>query len=290
MRFLLLLSAIVFAPLLYAAPLDTPAGVTAHRDLPYVTNGHERQRLDLYVPESGEKLPLVVWIHGGGWESGDKAQCLTLPLTTKGFAAASIGYRLSQHAVFPAQIEDCKAAIRWLRAHAAEYRLDPDRIGAFGISAGGHLVALLGTSGDVKDFDVGEHLNVSSRIQAACDMCGPTDLFRFHERPSAIKRDAKGSLFERLFGGPVLERIELAKRFNPITWISKDDPPFLIIHGDKDPLVPLSQSEFLAHGLRSAGLPVEMHIEKGGGHVFFNDTVNGKIAALFERTLKASSK
>jgi acetyl esterase/lipase len=122
---------------------------------------------------------------------------------------------LSQHAVFPAQIEDCKAAIRWLRVHAAEYRIDADRIGAFGISAGGHLVALMGTSGDVKDFDVGENLQVSSSVQAVCDMCGPTDLLRFREKPSVIQLDAKGSLIQRLFGGALQERLDAVRRFNP---------------------------------------------------------------------------
>jgi len=284
----LLLSALLFSQALQAQLLPVPPAVTAHRDLAYVTGGHERQKLDLYVPDQGDKLPLVVWVHGGGWESGDKSQCLTLPLTAQGFAAASIGYRLSQHAVFPAQIEDCKAAVRWLRRHAAEYRIDPDRIGAFGISAGGHLVALMGTSGDVKDFDVGENLQVSSRVQAVCDMCGPTDLLRFREKPSTIQLDAKGSLIQRLFGGAIQERLDVVKRFNPITWISKDDPPFLILHGDADPLVPLSQSQLLADALRAQGLPVEMHIEKGGGHVFFSSVVNAKIASLFDRTLKAA--
>jgi acetyl esterase/lipase len=271
-----------------AAQTAVPPGVQAWRDLAYVEGGHARQRLDLYVPEQGEKLPLVVWIHGGGWEGGDKKDCLTLPLTTQGFAAASIGYRLSQHAIFPAQIEDCKAAIRWLRAHAAEYRLDPQRIGAFGISAGGHLTALLGTSGEVKEFDVGAHLDQSSRLQAAADMCGPTDLRRFTEHPSVISRDAPNSLFTRLFGGPVLEKTEQVRRFNPITWVSADDPPFLVLHGGKDTLVPYQQSELLVAALQGAGVAVDYHFEKDGGHVFLPPPVVEKIAAFFRRTLQPS--
>lgn len=137
-----------------AAP-KLPAGVKLLRDLHYVEGGHERNRLDLYLPEKVEsRLPMVVWIHGGAWLGGSKEGCPAVFLVAKGCAVASINYSLSQHAVFPAQIEDCKAAIRWLRANAAKYHLDSDHIGVWGASAGGHLVAMLGTTGNVKDFPV----------------------------------------------------------------------------------------------------------------------------------------
>src|SRR5204862_2061067 len=137
-------------------PPRVPDGVKAHRDLVYVEGGHERHKLDLYLPEKAAgPLPLLIWVHGGGWQNGSKDGCPPLRggYLERGYAVASIGYRLSQHAVFPAQIEDCKAAIRWLRAHAQEYGLDKARFGVWGSSAGGHLVALIGTSGDVKAFD-----------------------------------------------------------------------------------------------------------------------------------------
>jgi acetyl esterase/lipase len=134
-----------------ASPVPrVPQGVKTHRDLAYVVNGHERQKLDLFVPEKADgPLPLIIWIHGGGWQNGSKDGCPPLRngYTEHGYAVASINYRLSGHAVFPAQIEDCKAAIRWLRAHAEEYSLDPQRFGVWGSSAGGHLAALVGTSG-----------------------------------------------------------------------------------------------------------------------------------------------
>src|SRR5437868_4772034 len=161
---------------------QVPAGTKAHRDLEYVANGHERNKLDLFVPESADgPLPLIIWVHGGGWQAGSKDGCPPLRggHTQRGYAVASINYRLSGHAPFPAQIEDCKAAIRWLRAHAKEYNLDPKRFGVWGSSAGGHLVALLGTSGDVKEFDVGANLDQSSRVQAVCDYFGPTDFTVF---------------------------------------------------------------------------------------------------------------
>ncbi len=163
-----------------AAP-KLPAGVKVLRDLQYVEGGHERNRLDLYLPEKAEgRLPLVVWIHGGAWWAGSKDGCPAVPLTAKGYAVASINYRLSQHAVFPAQIEDCKAAIRWLRANAAKYHLDADHIGVWGASAGGHLVAMLGTTGNVKELEgKGGNLDQSSRVQCVVDWFGPSDLARW---------------------------------------------------------------------------------------------------------------
>src|SRR5205085_165270 len=150
----------------------------------------ERNRLDLYLPEKAQgRLPVVVWIHGGAWRAGSKDHCPAVPLTAKGFAVASINYRFSQHAVFPAQIEDCKAAIRWLRANADKYHLDPDHIGAWGASAGGHLVALLGTSGNKKELEgKGGNLEQSSKVQCVIDWFGPTDLLGL---PKKLRNDPK---------------------------------------------------------------------------------------------------
>jgi acetyl esterase/lipase len=241
-----------------------PEGTKAHRDLEYVKGGHERQRLDLYVPEKADgPLPVIVWVHGGAWLGGSKEGVgPALSFIRKGYAVASINYRLSQHARFPAQIEDCKAAIRWLRAHAKEYNLDPDRFGVWGASAGGHLVALLGTSGDVKDLEGKEGTpGQSSRVQAVVDWFGPTDVTRM-----GGSHDGPDSPEARLLGGPVQENMEKAVRANPITYVSRDDPPFLIMHGDKDPTVPFSQSELLLEALRNAGVEATFMPVKGAGH------------------------
>ena len=241
-----------------------PEGTKAHRDLEYVKGGHERQRLDLYVPEKADgPLPVIVWVHGGAWLGGSKEGVgPALPFVRKGYAVASINYRLSQHARFPAQIEDCKAAIRWLRANAKEYDLDPDRIGVWGPSAGGHLVALLGTSGDVKDLEGKEGTpGQSSRVQAVVDWFGPTDVTRM-----GGSHDGPDSPEAKLLGGPVQENKEKAVRANPITYVSKDDPPFLIMHGDKDPTVPFSQSELLVEALKNAGVEATFIPVKGAGH------------------------
>jgi acetyl esterase/lipase len=238
-----------------------PDGVKVVRELPYAPGGHERHKLDIYTPENapaGAKLPLVVWVHGGGWQNGTKNACPALWLVPRGYAVASINYRLSSHATYPAQIEDCKAAIRWLRANAAAQGIDGERIGAWGSSAGGHLVALLGVTGDVKDFDKGERLQVSSAVQAVCDFFGPTDFLQMSKFPSTIPHDSPTSPESKLIGGAIQENKEKVARANPLTFVSRGDAPFLILHGDKDPLVPIHQSELLEAALKQVGVEVSL--------------------------------
>ncbi len=277
------------------APTTIP-GVTSLRDVAYVTNGHERQKLDIFLPEKGENLPLIVWIHGGGWVGGSKDGCPAFRFLDTGYAVASINYRFSQHALYPAQIEDCKAAIRWLRANAAKHRINPDKIGVWGASAGGHLVALLGTTGDVKEFDKGEHLDQSSRVQAVCDWFGPTDLLEYYKYEqtklvvSAVVPDDSRSLLYRLVGGKLSEKKDLVAKANPINYITKDDAPFLIMHGDKDPLVPHHQSEILEKALKKANVPATLYIEKGSGHFVRGPEVSKMIIAFFHKHLKTNGE
>ncbi len=268
-----------------------PEGTRAFHNVAYVPFGHERQKLDLYLPaQTSRSLPLIIWIHGGAWREGSKSNCPALPFVARGYAVASVNYRLSQHAVFPAQIEDCKAAVRWLRAHAKEYQLDPERFGAWGSSAGGHLVALLGTTGDTKEFDRGPNLEVSSRVQAVVDFFGPTDLLRMDAQSgpnSRMKHDAPDSPESQLIGGTLRENKEKANRANPIAYVSKDDPPMLLVHGDADPLVPHQQSEELYAALQKAGVEATLHIVKGGGHgTGFGPEVNLLVEQFFEQHLK----
>ncbi len=263
-----------------------PAGVKAFRDLEYVPAGHERQKLDLYTPEGEGPYPLVIWIHGGAFRMGSKAPCPALWLVEEGYAVAGINYRLSQHAIFPAQIEDCKAAVRWLRAHAAEYHLDPEHFGAWGASAGGHLAAMLGVTGGVAEFEKGENLDQSSRVQAVCDWFGPTDFTLMNQFPGDMDHDAPDSPEAQLIGGPVQENKEKAQRANPVTYVTADDPPFLIMHGDKDPLVPFNQSELLDAALRKAGVPVTFHVVQGAGHGFQDPKLDRLVLEFFNRHLK----
>jgi acetyl esterase/lipase len=271
-------------------PAALPEGTKALRDVAYVTNGHPRQTLDLFIPPGATNpLPLIIWVHGGAWLGGSKEQCPALAYLKDGYAVASLNYRLSQHAIFPAQIEDCKAAVRWLRAHAQNHNLDPERFAAWGASAGGHLVALLGTAGDVKKFEVGGNLEVSSRVQAVVDFFGPTDFTQMgmHRLPdSPINHDADDAPEAKLIGGPVPENQDKAAAANPITYVTKTAPPFLIMHGDKDNLVPYQQSELLRDALQKAGVPVTLKIIAGAGHGFGGRDIDQQVGDFFTQQLK----
>jgi acetyl esterase/lipase len=270
---------------------NLPDGSKAHRDLEYVRGGHERQRLDLYLPEKADRpLPVIVWVHGGAWLAGSKeGGGPALSFVRRGYAVASINYRLSQHARFPAQIEDCKAAIRWLRANAKTYKLDPAHIGVWGASAGGHLVALLGTAGGVKEWEArAGNAGQSSRVQAVVDWFGPTDFTKM-----GGSHDRADSPEAKLIGGAVQDNKERAAKANPITYVGKDAAPFLILHGDQDKTVPYSQSELLAEALQRAGVEVTLKKIEGTGHggPAFNSPENRKlIEQFFDRHLKKEKK
>ena len=260
-------------------------------DLSYVSSGHEAQRLDLYLPASGDGAsPLIIWIHGGAWQSGSKEgiPAAAKELVARGYAVASVGYRLSQVARYPAQIEDGKAAVRWLRAHAHEYGIDPDRIGVWGESAGGHLAALLGVTGSIRDFDVGEHLDQSSAVQCVVDWYGPANLLHWGgpENPSI---DSPESAIYRLLGGPVSQNREAARRASPVHLVNGRSAPFLLIHGDQDPVVPLAQSHMLHEALLKAGVESELLTITGAAHggPEFHTTENIRpIIAFFDRHLR----
>ncbi len=266
--------------------------VVVTRDIEYVPGGHQRQKLDLYLPEradgaeTNEPLPLIIWVHGGAWLGGSKDRTRATRFLSKGYAVASINYRLSQHAIFPAQIQDCKAAVRRLRAGAEEYGIDPTRFAVWGSSAGGHLVALLGTAGDVNEFDVGENLDVSSRVQAVCDFFGPTDFTKMSSFWSTMDHDSPTSPESKLVGGAIQDNKDKCRAANPITYVTKDDPPFLICHGDKDPLVPHNQSEILNEALKQAGVEVTFHTVKGGGHGFGGPEIDRLVEQFFDKHLK----
>ncbi|MFA5687628.1 MAG: alpha/beta hydrolase [Kiritimatiellales bacterium] len=238
--------------------------VTSCYNIHYVSGGNEKQTLDIYLPknETGQSLPLIIWVHGGGWGGGDKNNCPPLEngFVRHGYAIASINYRLTPDNRFPAQLEDCKAAVRWLRANAADYNLDPDRFAAWGSSAGGHLASLLGVTGNTRQFDAGENLNFSSCVQAVIDVCGPSDL---------TAREMWDPFFNtraQLLGGTLEEKPELAAAASPQLYVTKDSAPFSIWHGTKDPRVPISQSERLHETLWKAGVQSELNRVENAGH------------------------
>ncbi len=247
-----------------------PAGVKALRDVEYARMDDKPLLLDLYLPEHAPKpMPVIVFIHGGAWRAGDKTRCPALPLTEKGFAAVSVNYRLTDKATFPAQIFDCKGAIRWVRANARKYRFDPERIGVWGSSAGGHLVALLGTSGGVRELegDVGGNLEYSSRVQAVVDFCGPSSFLL--EDLKGLEGTAEGKTPDAvaaLLGGTVQQKPELARLASPVAHVTPDDPPFLIAHGEKDNVVPVQQARILKAALDKAGVEAILLIDPAAGH------------------------
>jgi acetyl esterase/lipase len=292
MRYLILIA--LSFPLLaqcQKAPSSTP-GFHALRGLDYVGAGNQRQMLDLYLPDakSDQPHPLVVYIHGGGWEAGSKndAQIL-LGLIKDGtpYAGASLNYRLTDQAQWPAQIHDCKAAIRWLRAHAQEYHLDPNKIAAFGISAGGHLVSMLGVTGGVKELEgtLGKHLDQSSRVTCVMDFCGPSDFITFRGKGSIMDPDDPKGALAKLIGGPLKDRKATARNASPVNYITSDDAPFLIIHGDHDNIVPYSQATEFDAALKAAHIPSTLLTGTGGGHVFLSALLVERMYAFDSRHL-----
>jgi acetyl esterase/lipase len=271
-----------------------PDGVKRTANVEYAKVGEKKLLLDLYIPEKAEgPLPVVVGIFGGAWLGGSKEQAQGVRLSGRGYAVVTPNYRLSGEAVFPAQIEDCKAAVRWVRANAKKYNLDPDRIGAIGHSAGGHLASLLGTSAGVKDFEKGDNQDLSSKVQAVCAMSGPTDFLQMdaHAPKGAfVKHDPANSPESKLIGGEIQKNKEKVAKANPITYVSKDSPPFLLIHGEADNVVPAHQSELLNDALKKAGVDVTIHLVKGAGHGVGGKEVNDMIDAFFDKHLKGGGK
>lgn len=270
---------------------SNPPGYQVLRNLDYVGNGNPRQMLDLYLPETKttKPRPLVVYIHGGGWEAGSKndAGFLLGLIKDSDYAGASIGYRLTDEAIWPAQICDCKAAIRALRAHAAENQIDPDKIAVFGISAGGHLVSLLGVSGGVKELegDLGPNLAQSSRVTCVLDFCGPSDFLTFGGKGSIINPDDPKSALAKLLGGPLKDKQDVGRAASPVTYITRDDAPFLIIHGDKDNLVPYAQATEFDAALEKAKVSATLITGTDGGHVFFSQPLVERMRAFLDRHL-----
>ena len=209
-------------------PANKNANQLVQKDIEYATAGDVSLLLDLYKPKKSQgKLPVVVWIHGGGWKAGSKKNCKAAYLTDHGFAVASVDYRLIP-VQWPAQMNDCRAAVRWLRKNADQYGLDGDHIGVWGSSAGGHLVALMGT------LDKAEDEAVSSQVQAVCDWFGPSDLLTMPPNNvgnGRTKEDVAKSNGARLLGTTVREVPERAKKVSAFYQVTKDDAPFLIRHG-----------------------------------------------------------
>jgi acetyl esterase/lipase len=241
------------------------AGIKVERDLVYGKGGDVDLQLDLAVPAEGKgPFPTIVCVHGGGWRGGKRQDVgqLTQLLAKKNFVAATVTYRLAPKYQFPAQIEDCKAAVRWLRANADKYRIDADRIGAVGFSAGGHLVCLLGAADDKAGLEgAGGNPSQSSRVQAVVSFFGPTD---FTDRN--WDKSAEDFFLVPFLGGSFEDKKEAYRKASPIVYATADDPPFLFFHGTKDKLVGIDQSEKMNKKLQAAGVSARLVTMQDEGH------------------------
>jgi acetyl esterase/lipase len=273
------------------------ATLRVERGLGYGKGGDRDLKLDLAMPKNGAgPWAAIVCVHGGGWRGGDRKD-LARPIKElgkrsfieyfagKGYVAVTVSYRLAPKVKFPAQIEDCKAAVRWLRANAKKFKIDPDHIGAVGFSAGGHLVSLLGTADKKAGFEgKGGNPDQSSRVQAVVNFFGPTNFIT-----KDWSEDVEKTFLIPFLGATYKDKPELYKLVSPIHYVSKDDPPFLFFHGSKDGLVGVRHSRELAAKLRKAGVPAKVIELEGEGHGWGGqklvETVDQTVA-FFDKTLK----
>lgn len=272
-----------------SAAFNAAAG-EIRKDIEFAAVDGHSLKLDLYQPSAPKDSSLVVWIHGGGWQGGSKEKCEVKWLTDYGFTVASISYRLTDKAIFPAQIHDCKAAIRWLRANASKYGYRKDKVGVAGSSAGGMLSALVATSGFVRALEgtVGGNLDQSSQVQAAIDYYGATD-FVLRSKTQPHRANEPGSVVFKLLGGGADKKTELAQQASAAFHVTSDDPPLLVIHGGKDKTVLIDQSERINEVYSKAGLPIDFRVLKGAGHggkEFYSGEMRELAIQFFNRTLK----
>jgi acetyl esterase/lipase len=300
MRFaLVLLSALIWvSPALAQRPgqkaADLREKINVEADVEYAKAGDISLQLDVLKPkaQSDKPRPCIVWIHGGGWQNGNKSSGtgrLSSYVASGEFVGVSVGYRLTDKGSWPAQIHDCKAAIRWVRANAEKLGIDPNKIGVWGSSAGGHLVSHLGSSGDVKEVegDLGTPSlaagGVSSRVACVVDFCGPSDFMAF--AADSPRMNQPGQPVYKLLGGPLKEKQAEAKQASPITFVTKDDPPFMIVHGTNDNTVPLDQAVRFHDAQKKAGVDTTFVKIEGGGHGIGGQEVDARVRAFFEKHL-----
>jgi acetyl esterase/lipase len=245
-----------------------PAHLAVEQDVVYTTAGDYPLKLDIsWRKDLSAPVPAIVQIHGGGWRNGRKSLAAAVRYASEGFVGVSIDYRLSGVAPFPAAVHDCKAAVRWLRANASRYRVDPERIGIHGSSAGGHLVALLGTSGGEPYLEgYGGNEKFSSSVQAVVDHFGPTNFLKMDGPRHRMKHLTPDSPESRFLGGPIVHLPDQVRRADPIAYVDVKDPPILIIHGEQDGTVIINQSELLYAALQKAGVTADFVRVKNADH------------------------
>lgn len=278
-------------------PTTSAAEPRRQNDLRYAqVEGHDLL-LDLHLPAAPASQPpvLIVWVHGGAWRAGSKADMPLRPLLEHGYAVASVDYRLSPVAKFPAQVHDIKAAIRFLRGKQAEFGIDARRIAIAGSSAGGHLAALVGVTNGHRELEgrVGVHLDQSSDVQAIIDLFGPTNFHSILKQSTPHGLGVRKPAFDLLLGGQPDDVPELAHLASPTEHVDERDPPLLLIHGDQDPQVPINQSHELHGRYKSLRRPVQFEVLHGaahGGKEFFDAERMSLIQRFLDESLRSSDK
>jgi ankyrin repeat protein/dienelactone hydrolase len=261
------------------------------KDIEYARVGESALLLDMHMPQTVTDSSLVVWVHGGAWRSGSKQDMPLGALVEAGYTVASVDYRLSPVAPFPAQVHDIKAAIRYLRAIAPRYGYRADRIAIAGASAGGHLAALVGTTNGSRELEgtIGEHLDQPSDVHAVVNYYGPTNLTTILSQSTATGLAIRVPALELLLGGHPDDKLELAELASPVHHVDRRDPPLLLIHGDQDPQVPINQSRELAGKYKEFELPVRFEVVHGGAHggsEFYDDKLLGVVRNFLEDSLR----
>lgn len=260
-----------------------------HKDIVYAAVDGRNLGLDLYLPAGVARPPLLVWVHGGAWRSGTKAQVPPI-FVQNGFATASLDFRQSTDARFPANVHDIKAAIRFLRARAQEYGYRTDRIAIAGSSSGGHLAALVGVTNGVKDLEgtVGGYLNERSDVQAIVVYYGASNLMTILAQSTPFGLGVRRPALELLLGALPENTPSLAQMASPVVHVGTGDPPLLLLHGDQDPQMPINQSHELQGAYEKAGLDVSLDVVHGaahGGDLFFSPARIQRVIAFLHRTI-----
>jgi len=265
---------------------------TAHKiaDIEYARAGEHALKLDLYLPAS-EHAPLLVWLHGGGWEAGSKERMPLAPLVDRGYAVASLDFQPASTARFPGQLHEIKAALRYLRSAAVRHGYDADRIGILGESSGGHLASLVGTTNGQPDLEgtLGEHLGTSSEVHAIVSYFGASDLLTILAQSTPYGVGVRTPALKRLLGALPEENETLARLASPVFQVDARDPPLLLLHGDQDPQMPINQSHELEGAYERVGLDAKLIVVHGAGHggaAFYDPERTALVAAFLDEHLR----
>ncbi len=268
-----------------------PLKITKIPDVTYAQVDRHDLKLDIYLPTSVETAPLLVYIHGGAWRRGSKEEIPTEAFIQAGYALASVEFRMSGVAMFPAQIHDIKAAIRYLRGNASKYGFDASRIGIYGTSSGGHLVSVVAVSnGDaVMEGSLGDYLDQSSDVQAVVSYYGASNLTSILKQSTPHGLRVREPALDLLIGGQPEDQPDLARLASPVFHVDANSAPLLMLHGDQDPQMPINQSHELQHAYQQQGVEVKFEVVHGAAHGsphFVTDKNNTLVKEFFDRHLR----